>query len=214
MSFSEAVVLFGVMVALAAVPSSSVALVITRSVTFGTTNGLAVSAGIVIGDLIYLVLAVLGLSAVADTMGYFFVVIKILGAVYLIWLGYQLFTAAGTAIIHSTCNTVQTHNLLASLTAGLLLTLGDIKAIFFYASLLPVFINVSTLQIIDLLVLVLITILSVGGVKMIYAISSAKLSTYMAHQFKMSDGIRKLAGAVLIGIGGYIFSKAWFNNWI
>jgi len=52
------------MALLAALPSASVALVITRSATLGVANGIAVSAGIVLGDLIFILLAIFGLSAV------------------------------------------------------------------------------------------------------------------------------------------------------
>lgn len=50
MSIVESITLFGIMMALAAVPSTSVALVITRSATLGIRNGLAVAMGIVLGD--------------------------------------------------------------------------------------------------------------------------------------------------------------------
>ena len=57
------------MAALAAIPSTSVALVLTRSATLGLANGIAVATGIVIGDLIFVLLALLGLYFVAGTMG-------------------------------------------------------------------------------------------------------------------------------------------------
>ena len=65
MSIVEAISLLAIMVSLAAIPSTSVALVVTRSVTLGVANGVATSLGIVLGDLVFILLAVLGLSAVA-----------------------------------------------------------------------------------------------------------------------------------------------------
>jgi len=46
MSIIEIITLFGIMIALAALPSASVALVIMRSVTLGVANGVAVTVGI------------------------------------------------------------------------------------------------------------------------------------------------------------------------
>ena len=43
MSIIEIITLFGIMIALAALPSASVALVITRSATLGVANGVAVT---------------------------------------------------------------------------------------------------------------------------------------------------------------------------
>lgn len=51
MSIIEIITLFGMMIALAALPSASVALVVTRSATFGVASGVAVTAGIILGDL-------------------------------------------------------------------------------------------------------------------------------------------------------------------
>ena len=69
MNIIDAVFLFAIMAALAAIPSTSVALVLTRSATLGLANGIAVATGIVIGDLIFVLLALLGLYFVAGTMG-------------------------------------------------------------------------------------------------------------------------------------------------
>ena len=87
MGIIEAALLFLVMLTLALIPGSSVALVVTRSVAHGVPNGISVSLGIVVGDLIFILLAILGLSVIAETMGWLFLTIKYIGATYLIWLG-------------------------------------------------------------------------------------------------------------------------------
>ena len=76
MSIIEAIALFGIMIALAALPSASVALVVTRSATLGIPNGMAVAAGIVTGDLAFVMLAAAGLSVLAESMGYLFSAIR------------------------------------------------------------------------------------------------------------------------------------------
>jgi len=48
MSIIDIITLLGIMIALAALPSASVALVITRSATLGVANGVAVTAGIIL----------------------------------------------------------------------------------------------------------------------------------------------------------------------
>ena len=59
MDLLDSISLFLIMIALAAVPSTSVALVVTRSATLGISNGVAVSLGIVLGDLVFIFLAIL-----------------------------------------------------------------------------------------------------------------------------------------------------------
>ncbi len=206
MNTIEIITLFAIMVALAAVPSASVALVITRSATLGVANGIAVSAGIVLGDLVFILLAILGLSVVAETMGGLFMIIKYLGAIYLLWLGFALLTTESRSTI-TVNKKIEKRNLVTSFLAGFFLTLGDVKAIVFYVSLFPVFINLSALQMTDVLVIVSVMVVSVGGVKVTYAFSASKVSSF-ARSHKFDNAARKTAGGFMVGAGSYLIIKA------
>ncbi len=206
MNIIETTTLFGIMVVLAAMPSASVALVVTRSATLGVGNGLAVAAGIVLGDLVFIMLAILGLSVVAETMGGLFIVIKYLGALYLLWLGFSLLKAQRKTTI-TVDRAREKGNLVTSFLAGFILTLGDVKAIVFYVSLFPVFIDLSALQAAEVLVIIFVTIVSVGGVKVIYALSAIKVAN-LAREFKFENTARKTAGGLMVGAGTYLIVKA------
>ncbi len=206
MTIIETITLFAIMLALAAIPSASVALVVTRSATLGVTNGIAVSAGIVLGDLVFILLALAGLSVMAQAMGSLFMIIKYLGAAYLLWLGYTLLTAKSTIEIPAQ-NSTGKRSLLASFLAGFMLTLGDIKAIVFYVSLFPVFIDLSSLQIADILIIVAVMVVSVGSVKLIYAFSALKVAS-LARRYKLDNAARKTAGGLMVGTGSYLIIKA------
>jgi len=206
MSIIEIITLFGIMIALAALPSASVALVITRSATLGVANGVAVTVGIILGDLVFILLAIFGLSVVAETMGSLFMIVKYLGATYLLWLGYTLITSKSTTTI-TVDKTVKKQNLVTSFIAGFILTLGDIKAIIFYASLLPVFINLSTLQASDVLIIISVMVVSLGSVKILYAFSAVKMVAFATGK-KLDNVARKTAGCLMLGAGGYLIVKA------
>ncbi len=75
------------MLVLAASPGPGVLTTVTRAVTSGFRSALAVIVGIVLGDVVFLLLAIYGLSMVAQALGEFFTIVKICGGVYLIWLG-------------------------------------------------------------------------------------------------------------------------------
>ena len=206
MNIIEVITLFGIMIALAALPSASVALVISRSASLGVANGVAVTAGIILGDLIFILLAIFGLSVVAETMGSLFMIVKYLGATYLLWLGYTLITSKNVTTI-TVDKTVKKQNLVTSFIAGFILTLGDIKAIIFYASLLPVFVNLSTLQVSDVLTIISVMVVSLGSVKILYAFSAAKVVTFATGK-KLDIVARKTAGSFMLGAGGYLIVKA------
>lgn len=193
------------MVTLAAMPSTSVALVVTRAATLGVANGIAVAAGIVLGDLIFVLMAVLGLSVIAEMMGSVFLVIKYLGGAYLIWLGINLMRspAEQSQSIHQKN---ATGNLFTSFIAGLALTLGDLKAIFFYLSLFPMFVAMEHMAVSDIIWIMLITIFMVGGVKIGYAVSAE-------HVVRRSQGLhlgkpaKVIGGSMMIGAGTCLILK-------
>jgi len=191
---------------LAAMPSTSVALVVTRSATLGRGNGFAVAAGIVLGDLIFIILAMLGLSVVAETMSGLFMVIKYLGALYLLWFGFSLLKSKGKTTI-MVDSTREKGNIVTSFLAGFILTLGDVKAIVFYVSIFPVFIDLSALQATEVLIVLFVTVVSVGGVKVIYALSAIKVAT-AARELKFENTARKTAGGLMVAAGAYLIVKA------
>lgn len=206
MSIVEIITLFGIMVALAALPSASVALVITRSATLGVADGIAVTAGIILGDLVFILLAIFGLTLVAEIMGSLFMVVKYLGASYLLWLGYTLIISKSTTAIKIDTK-IKHQNLVTSFFAGFILTLGDIKAIIFYASLFPVFIDLTALQTSDVLVIISVMVVSLGSVKIFYAFSAAKIVS-LARNNRFDNAAKKTMGGFLLGAGGYLIVKA------
>ncbi len=206
MNIIETITLFGIMVVLAALPSTSVALVVTRSATLGVANGFSVAAGIVLGDLVFIMLAILGLSFVAETMGGLFMVIKYLGAFYLLWLGFSLLKSQSNIKIKT--NSIRKNgNLITSFLAGLILTLGDVKAIVFYVSLFPMFIDLAALKVTEVLIVTLVTVVSVGGVKILYALFAEKIANLTREQ-KYENTARKAAGGLMIGTGTCLIIKA------
>lgn len=206
MSIIEALTLFGIMALLAAIPSASVALVVTRSATSGIGNGVAVAAGIVLGDLLFVALAIFGLSVVAEAMGSLFMLIKLLGAGYLIWLGLSMFRKRSKTKL-SPGDVERKGGLVVSFLSGLFLTLGDVKAVFFYVSLFPMFVGTAALQAADVIAIVLVTMASVGGVKVIYALSATKIAS-LAEGLELENAARTAAGGIMVGAGGYILAKA------
>lgn len=193
------------MVVLAAIPSASVALVVTRSATLGIQNGILVACGIVLGDLIFVALSILGMGFLAETMGSFFVILRYVGGAYLIWLGFSLLRSNGKVnLIQSDTSKL---SLLASFASGLLLTLGDIKAILFYASLFPAFIDMSNLRVSNIVAIVVVTIIAVGGVKVFYAYSAQRIAKRFQNQ-KAQKLTKSTAGCCMVGAGVYIITKA------
>ena len=204
MTFGSSVTLFGAMVVLALVPSISVLAVTTRSAASGFIHGVSTTAGIVVGDVFFIILAIFGLSVLADTLGSLFVLVNYLGGTYLIWLGITLWRSRPEAVEEGG---VTESSLWSSFLAGLFITLGDQKAILFYLVFFPAFVDLSALSYLDAGLIILIAIIAVGGVKLAYAFMADRARLL----FKRSDAIKRIniaAGTIMIAVGMFLLAKA------
>lgn len=194
--------LFGAMVVLAFIPGVSVLAVSTRSATYGFIHGIFITIGIVVGDIFFILLAILGLAVLADAMGSLFVLVKYFGGAYLVWLGIQVWRSKPKAV---KTEAMIEPSLLSSFLAGLFITLGDQKAILFYLGFFPAFLDLSAISYFDTGIIIAIAIAAVGGVKLGYAYMAGRVGLLIgsrAHQ-----AIRIVAGSIMIAFGVYLVAK-------
>ncbi|WP_290517487.1 LysE family translocator [Alcanivorax sp.] len=192
---------------MAAMPSTSVALVVVRSARYGVSHGLLVAAGIVLADLLFVSLALFGMAALAQWLGTAFVVVRILAAVWLIGFGVQLIRSRRAVVSNPGNSDKRAGHHGASLLAGLLVTLGDIKAIVFYASLLPVFVDLPALQGAAIAAVLLVTVVAVGSVKVAYALLASRLAA-VALPPRYRRPLQLGAGCVMVGAGVGLLVRA------
>ena len=203
MTFSSILALFSAMIVLASIPSISVLAVTTRAATSGFIHGVFTTIGIVLGDIIFIIIAIWGLSFLAETMGNLFVLIKYLGGAYLIWLGISLCRSKSQEV---ETEEVVKSSLLSSFMTGLLITLADQKAILFYFGFFPAFLDVSKISYFDTGIIIAIATLAVGGVKLGYAFMADKARLLISSKFR--NRINIAAGCVTIAVGVFLITKS------
>ncbi len=101
-----------------------------------------VASGVVVGNAMWATAAILGLSALLALAPTLFVVFKIAGAGYLMWLGIKLIRGARVPLA-TQVDTRQSSSPLASWARGFVTTLANPKAAIFYASVLTAALPVS-----------------------------------------------------------------------
>ncbi|MGB3514938.1 MAG: LysE family translocator [Elainellaceae cyanobacterium] len=195
--------LFGAMVVLASIPSVSVLAVSTRAATSGLIHGALTALGVVLGDVIFILIAILGLSLLIEAIGPFFVLIKYLGAAYLILIGVQLFRSKPASL--EIGEAIPSSHLSSFLT-GLLITLADQKAIFFYLGFFPAFLDLSKVSYVDAGIIIATAMLSVGGVKLGYAILADRARLLVSVKARRS--LNWLAGSVMVSVGIVLVATA------
>lgn len=177
-------------------PSVSVLAVSTRSATFGFIHGVFTSIGIVTGDIIFILIAIGGLSLLAAKMGSLFILIKYFGAAYLIFLGIVLCRSQPQDI---ESREISRSSLWSSFLTGLLITLADQKATLFYLGFFPAFVDMTKISAIDTGIIMAIAIVAVGGVKLIYASIASQAKVLV--RSSISKRLNILAGCVMIVVG-------------
>ncbi len=208
MTIEMTVAFAGAFFILAVSPGPGLVAILSRTLAGGFSSGLMVTAGLVIGDAIFLAIAMVGLSAIASMMGPLFQIVKYAGAAYLVWLGVQAFRAASTRIeIDAAASQApRAGSVSKDLGLGLFVTLGNPKPILFYGALLPTFLDLSQVSAGDFAVLMSVVVI----------VSFAVYSGYML----MVDRARRLlsstrtvrrlnqaTGVMLIGSGFVVASR-------
>ncbi|MCO1336102.1 LysE family translocator [Microbulbifer sp. OS29] len=206
MTISTSLALFVSMSVLALIPGPGVLAVVSRTLALGLRQGLIAVTGIVAGDYLFILLALFGMSTLAETMGSFFVIIKYAGAAFLIWLGVNLiFTgckAKGPLDQVQTMPSKSGGNL-SSFLLGLFTTMGNPKAILFYASFFPAFLDLTRVTSIDILAIFTVATLSVGSVMAGYAYFAFKAQSTIGRSNR-GAALKYGSGVLLIGSGIFV----------
>jgi threonine/homoserine/homoserine lactone efflux protein len=86
-------------IAIIIVPGPTVTIIIANSLRYGMRAGLLNVAGTQAGLVVWMLVAVLGLASVIAFLGFWFDVLKLAGAAYLVWLGYNLLHTHGAFMV-------------------------------------------------------------------------------------------------------------------
>ncbi len=190
---------------LVATPGPVVIATVARSAVGGFAAVIPFLCGVLVADLIYAGLAVSGLIFIAKQYGPAFLLIKYVGAAYLVYLGIQTIREA----VFSSPSTFNTgaddrhdarESIFTGWLSGLIVTLGNPKLILFYVSFLPTFVDLTALSKLG-------AAFTAGWVAFLFFAGNlvwALVSSHLGTLLKTSRSLRTLkfgSGSVLAGAG-------------
>lgn len=111
--------------------------VFTQSITNGTSYGIATTAGLISGCIVHTTLVAFGVSAVLMASEAAFLIIKLAGAVYLLYLAYKVFKAGNTLMITSEGAIKRSHFQLFK--QGVIMNILNPKVTIFFMAFFPAF---------------------------------------------------------------------------
>lgn len=187
---------------LIAIPGPSVLFVIGRALAHGRTTALLSVLGNSLGLLVVLVLVAFGLGAVVAESAAVFLVLKLAGGAFLVWLGVQAFrhrrgvapedlSAAGPALRSG-----------RALRQGFVVGFSNPKAFMIFAALLPQFVDRARGQV-DLQMLLLGLLAFVIGLASdsVWALAASQLRTWFTGSPRRSRALGTAGGVSMIGLG-------------
>lgn len=180
-------------------PGQDMILVMSRSISQGWKAGVATAAGVSTGLIGHTILAALGLGAILQASATLFTVMKIVGAVYLVYLGVRLLFSSHSGLDIDSLPEMSTGKMFFQ---GAMSNISNPKIAIFYFSYLPQFIPAGEPQPTLMLLLLgvafaLLTFLVKGPV----GYTAGMLSDFLRKRPSVVGRIHQASGLVMIGLG-------------
>jgi homoserine/homoserine lactone efflux protein len=180
---------------IAVIPGPTVTVIVANSLAHGTRAGLLNVAGTQLGLGLMMAILIVGLSSVIAAMGWLFDWLRIVGAIYLIYLGWKLLRAPD-ALGDASKATTPTGGFFLQ---GFLVMMSNPKALFWFGAFIPQFIDpkgnyVGQIAFLGVTAMI-VALLSDGA----YAVLTGQAGKWLSR--KRVRVVSRVSGACLIGGG-------------
>jgi len=186
---------------LAIVPGPTVTVIVANALARGTGAGLAIVAGTQAGFLVMTLVVALGMQALVGFMGWAFDWIKLAGAAYLIWLGYNMLRSNGDL---GSAQAEKGKSFARLAFEGFTVILSNPKALIFLGAFLPQFVNTAQPTFPQVMLLGIFFMLVAGSTDAIYAVIAGQarglLSVARVRVVSRVSGVILMAGGVWLAL--------------
>lgn len=186
-------------VVLITTPGQDLILVMSRSVTQGQAAGVVTALGVSCGLLVHTVLATLGLGVILKTSEWLFLIMKIIGAGYLLYLGVHSLMAASSRLALLQAEPRPLKRLFLD---GAICNIANPKIAIFYLAFLPQFVSAGDASPTwSLFVLGLSFAVLTFFIKGPLGLFAGRLSQWFRERPEVLSWLYRASGVVLIGLG-------------
>lgn len=124
---------------MALTPGPNMVYLLSRSISQGWRAGMMSLSGTAVGFLVYMTMANLGLAAIFLVVPWLFIALKVIGALYLLWLAYKTLRPGGTSLFET--RELPRHSSGSLFRMGLITNLLNPKVAILYLAIIPQFID-------------------------------------------------------------------------
>ena len=197
--FSTLVLFAAACLALTATPGPDMLLIVSRSVSQGRASGFATLAGIQVGTYCHALAAALGLSQLFLVVPLAYDVVCYVGAAYLLYLAWQAFRSAGTALAPTAG--LRRYPIGSVFRQGLLTNLLNPKMALFVLALFPQFVQPGAGSV-AVQIMLLATVLNLVGllVNGVVILTASRLGRAFSARSRWRRAPQLLLGTVFAGL--------------
>ena len=184
-------------------PGPSNLYVMARSISQGIKGGLAAVAGLAAGNLLHVIAAVLGLSALFTYSPLAYTLLKLCGAIYLVYLGVSYFLTSSEKLKTEKLAGYQSYWKIFR--ESILVEVTNPKTALFYLALLPQFVSTEAGPAApQFLLLGLIVTLSAIPCDVFVTFFASKTASWLSSSNRARVIQDRVAGSILTTLGSYI----------
>jgi homoserine/homoserine lactone efflux protein len=185
-------------IVLVIVPGPTVTLIVANSLKYGTRAGLINIAGTQLGLALCIGIVLLGLASLVAALGWWFDVVRLAGAAYLVWLGWKLLRSSGS--LDEPESALRPHG--GFFVQGFAVLMSNPKALVLFGAFFPQFIDPNgdyISQVILLGITAMVVALVFDG---LYAILAGRAGAFLTR--RRVRLVSQASGLCLIGGGVWL----------
>lgn len=185
-----------------ATPGPDTMTIFSRALAGGVAKAAPYSAGIILGKLVLLTLAITGLATLAQALGPLFNMFKIAGAAYLLWIGISLWRRPISELETRLTGKASWRDS----ATGFALSVSNPHAIIFYVALLPAVVNVQAIDMHKYLLLCATLIIITSIVAGVYALIAHRMRR-LFQSVRARRAVNRTSGAIMISAGVAVMAR-------
>jgi len=193
------ILFIGVSWALILAPGPDMLYVITRGVTQRRKAGMLSAVGVICGILVHTTAAAFGLTLILQTSAFAFLMVKYIGAIYLIYIGIKAWRDKSTFSLQTSNSGVSFQKVFWQ---GVLSNVLNPKIAIFFLAFLPQFVDRGSSHVTLQMVFLGLTFACFGlCFLLVIGYSSGTIGGWLIRKPLYTQFLQRLAGGILIGLG-------------
>jgi threonine/homoserine/homoserine lactone efflux protein len=186
---------------LAFTPGPGIMYVMARTLSGGTSDGIASTLGTAVGGMVHVAVAAVGLSALLAASARGFLIVKYVGAMYLVFLGLRAILSARRA---PGIPSIRPHGARQAFLEGILTEALNVKTALFFLAFIPQFVNHALPMAPQFVILGLVCVSLNTAVDCLAVLLASRLATVFRDSPKPAQYMSYGSGSVLLGLGAYV----------